>query len=270
MKTNLFVQFFSIFIIIIVMKNPLMAQDSTTNVVTDTSMAQPKNKLSGYFEVNYKQHYLWRGILWGSNDVSQPELHLDYGNFSLAFCANLNIIPKNLPKEFYKKQVVFDEQDLELSYQNNIGKLEYQALVWAYFYFNQIGSPSTSELNINFSYPVAKNLKVFTENIADLAAYRGGFYNCTGLEHEVSIKKFTIGSNLFAAFGNNKFTSTYFDAEKGGLNLIGSKVALNYSLKNNFYLGGYFEYNQYTSRGVKNSTGLSSTDNFVVTFGREF
>src|SRR5690349_17545936 len=56
--------------------------------------------LSGYAEMNYYRHYLWRGALWGSNDVAQPELHLDYKNFWLALYSNLNLRPKNLSLEY--------------------------------------------------------------------------------------------------------------------------------------------------------------------------
>ena len=104
------------------------------NAVDEVTLAKENpNKLTGYIEMNYYRHYLWRGALWGNDDVSQPELHVDYGNFSFALCSNLNLYPKNLPDEFYKKKVVFDEQDIELGYQNNLGKMEYQVLLWGYF-----------------------------------------------------------------------------------------------------------------------------------------
>src|SRR6476646_2737444 len=78
--------------------------EATAKIKTDDSLTVPKEnfKLSGYAEVNYNRHYLWRGALWGSDNVAQPELHFDYKKFWLAFYTNLNLRPKDLSLEYYK------------------------------------------------------------------------------------------------------------------------------------------------------------------------
>lgn len=246
----------------------LPVADSNSNMVDKKT--KPSNKLSGYIEMNYYRHYLWRGALWGNNDVSQPELHLDYGNFSFAVTPNLNMLPKNLPNEAYKKKVVFDEQDFELGYQNSIGKLEYQFLLWGYFYFNQIETPNTGELYNKLQYPVWKNTKVFTENVVDIGSYKGSFYNATGLVYEKEINSLAIEYKLFSAFASAKFNEAYYGTDKASVNFMGTSLNLEYTFKNNFYLAAKGEYNQYMAKQIRLSTGLNHTDNISVYFGLNF
>jgi hypothetical protein len=246
------------------------AQTNENTVDAVNFAKENPNKLTGYIDMNYYRHYLWRGALWGNDDVSQPELHVDYGNFSFALCANLNLYPKNLPDEFYKKKVVFDEQDIELGYQNKLGKMEYQVLLWGYFYFNQINTPNTGELFVKLQYPVWKNTKVFTENITDIASYKGAFFNSTGLVYEKEINKLAIEYKIFTGLGNAKFNEAYYGPRKTLLNYAGSSLNLEYSLKHNFYIAAKAEYNQYTSKQIRLATGLNKTDNWSVYFGWEF
>jgi hypothetical protein len=229
-----------------------------------------KKTISGYIETNYLRHYLWRGALWGNNDVSQPELHIDYGNFSFATSSNLNIFPKNLSEEFYTKKTVLDEQDIELGYQNHKGKLEYQVLLWGYFYFNQIGTPNTGELYTKLQYPVYRNLKVYTENVADIAAYKGSFYNSTGFIYEKEIGQLAIEAKLFSGAGNKTFNNAYYAHDAAALIFVGSSLNMEYSFKNNLYVAAKAEYNQYSNKAIKEITGLKHTDNISVYFGLEF
>jgi hypothetical protein len=227
------------------------------------------NKISGYIEMNYLCHYLWRGAVFGNNDVSQPELHIDYKNFSIALSPNLNLIPKNLLPEFYKKKVVFDEQDLELGYQNSAGKLEYQFLLYGYFYFNQLSTPNTGEVYSKLQYPVWRNTKIYTENVADIAAYRGAFFNSTGLLYEKELKKLAIEYKIYTGFANSKFNSAYFETDCSTLNFAGTSLNLEYDFKN-FYIAVKGEYNHYADKKIRAATGLKQTNNISFYIGKEF
>jgi hypothetical protein len=240
--------------------------------ITNDSLIAQKEKfsLSGYAEVNYYRHYLWRGALWGSNDVSQPELHLDYRNFWLAFYTNLNLRPRNLSMEYYKQKTVFDEQDFELGYQNQIGDLEYEVSLAGYFYFYQLESPNTGEFCVNLKYPVWKNTKVFTESAADVAAYRGAFYSSIGLVYEKEIKNFALEGKVYGGIANSKFNNVYYGVDGTKLDFVGASVNLQYSLPNNLYVAVNGEYNQYTVNELKTVTGIKKTDNFSIHFGIEF
>jgi hypothetical protein len=227
------------------------------------------NKISGYIETNYLRHYLWRGAVFGNNDVSQPELHLDYKNFSIALSPNLNLIPKNLSSEFYKKKVVFDEQDLELGFQNSAGKLEYQVLLYGYFYFNQLDAPNTGEVYTKLQYPVWKNTKLYTENVVDVAAYKGAFFNSTGLLYEKELNKLAIEYKIYTGFANSRFNDAYFETTRCAMNFAGTSLNLEYGFKN-FYVAAKGEYNHYTDKNIRAATGLKQTNNISFYIGKEF
>ncbi len=243
----------------------LVAQE--TNIST-TNSKKKLDTLEINAEVNYLRHYLWRAIEFGSNDVSQPVLSATYHNFLLALSANLNYFPKNLPKELYKKQVVFDEQDVEIGYSNNYKKLDYAIKADAYFYFNQIGSPSTVEANISFEYPLCKNIVAFTENVFDVRAYAGSYYNNTGLQWEYEKDKNIFSIKANAGSGNAKFNEAYFGGQASGIFYWGTSAAIVHNF-NKFYARLNAEYNLYT-KDVVASTALSNTSNFAISFGKDF
>ena len=137
----------ALFVLIIIMAfSDAGAQTGEADAPSSESSNSAAKKLTGSFEMNYLRHYLWRGAEFGNNDVAQPELVLTKNNFSLALCANFNYIPKNVPKEYYSRNAIFDEQDVEIRYANTWGKFDCEFKAMAYFYFFQIGSPNTAEL----------------------------------------------------------------------------------------------------------------------------
>jgi MltA-interacting protein MipA len=245
----------------------IQAQQDSTAVLP--LPVKPKKHLDITAEINYMRHYLWRGALFGNDDVSQPLLTFEYKHFFVNLCSNINLITKNLPIEFYSKKVMYDEQDVEAGYKNNIKKLEYEIKTMAYFYFNQINTPNTFEAGLKLSYPLVKNITACIETAADLNAYRGAVYNNTGIIWEFTNKKndFLIGAG--ASFANNKFSTTYFGSEAAGLLFWSSKASVTHNFKNT-YLTLVGEYNLYSNKTLKTVTERNYTANFSITLGREF
>jgi hypothetical protein len=242
------------------------AQQDNTEV---PAVTVKNNAVTVTAEINYMRHYLWRGILFGSNDVSQPSINIQYRHFFIKPGVNLNLVKKNLPKEFYKKPVMYDEQDIEAGYSNSIGKLDYEIKLMAYFYFNQINSPSTSEMGFSLGYPIAKNISLHTETAIDIRAYKGGFYNSTFAAWEYSIKQNDFAIQAGLSMGNKKFTDAYLGAEVPGLLFWSGRAAFTHNMKN-CYLTISGDYNVYSSKAVKEAAGVSTTDNFTITLGRNF
>jgi hypothetical protein len=243
----------------------ILAADS----MNDTGATKEKN-ISGSFEMNYLRHYIWRGSEFGNNDVAQPELVLTHNNFSLALCANLNYIPKNVPKEYYSRNAFFDEQDIEIRYANKWGKFDCEFKAMAYFYFSQINSPNTAELYSWTGYPIWKELSFFTENSIDIINYRGAVYSNNGLYLEHSFRNnLNIEWSSYVGFANKKFNSVYFESEKSGMNLVGTNLAVSKDIKN-FYIKAAGEINHYTSNNIKIVTGLNGTNNFILAAGVNF
>lgn len=264
-KTILLALFFAIF------SSLSFAQPVPPGEASD-SLAATGNKasFSGYAEMNYYRHYLWRGALWGSNDVSQPELHLEFGKFWVGAYSNLNLLPRNLPSEYYKNKVVFDEQDFEIGYQDELGDLQFQASVAGYFYFSQLETPNTGELLLNLYYPAWKNTQFFSESGLDIASYRGAFFTAAGLQYQKELDAFSIEGRLFGGLANSRFNSTYYGVEGTRLDFVGANIYLQYSLRNNLYVAANVEYNRYTDREIRAITGLDKTDNLSLHVGIEF
>jgi hypothetical protein len=236
-----------------------------------SSTGRPKkdSNFSGYFEMNYYRNYLWRGAEFGNQNVAQPELLLKYKNWGLLLTQNLNYNTRNLPS-YYKKKAVFDEQDVEINYEGEKGKLEYKAAAMFYFYFFQANSPNTGEFYWKLKYPIAGSLKAFTETAHDIVYYPGAIFNNTGLVWEKTIKeKLAVECTLQAGFANKKYNGVYNSVDKAQLNILSGKTELEYSFKK-YYMGLMGEWNQYTSPAVKLSTGLSKTNNYYFAFGVNF
>ncbi len=246
------------------------AQKNTVNTDFAENTSIKAKEVSGSFEMNYLRHYLWRGAEFGNNDVAQPELVLTHNNFSLSFCANLNYIPENVPKEFYTRKVIFDEQDIEMGYKNKWGKFDCEFKAMAYFYFSQINSPATAELYNWTGYPVYKGLSVFTENSIDVISYRGAVYSNNGLYFEHAFaKNINIEWSAYAGFANKKFNAAYFETASGGLNLIGSNLVVSKDI-GHLFIKVRGELNHYTNNNIKVSTGLKGTENFGFAAGINF
>jgi hypothetical protein len=240
--------------------------DSKSQVKTD-SLYQKKDTLSITFETNYMKSYIWRGISFGSDDVSQPNINFTYKNFFVNLTSNFNLLPKNLPSEFYSKQVYFDEQDVEIGFNGTAGKLDYQIKADRYTYFYQPTSPSTSEINFKFEYPIYKNFTLFSENVFDLEAYNGAYYNNAGISWDKTKGTFDISAQAFASFGNKAFNEAYFAVDASGILLYGSKIDVTKNFKN-FYVRGGGEINLFAKKVIKESTELERTYNFIITLGK--
>ncbi len=245
----------------------------TNLVLAAQEVKQPassvKDSVTITAEANYLKHYLWRGALFGNDDVSQPFVNINYKKFTLGFCANINLRPSKLSDEFYSKKVMYDEQDFELGYAASAGKLEFEVKAMAYIYFHQIGSPSTGEGYLKLSYPICKDISAFAETAVDAAAYKGSVYYNAGLNWEKSVGNFDFSFMVNAALGSKKFTEVYYYAEGSGLLFTGSKLNVTHNFKK-FYLTLSGEHNFYLNNAIKESAGRNTTSNFSISLGREF
>lgn len=262
-------KFIPLFIVIVlsclnVCSQPAVAE--TPSAKTDTTTA----KITGSFEMNYLRHYLWRGMLFGNNDVAQPALELSYKNFTVALAQNFNYVPKNVPEDFYTRKAFFDEQDAEIRYSRSWGKFSCDFSAMAYFYFYQLQSPNTAELYNYTSYNFYKGLSLFTENSIDFVAYKGAVYSNNGILLEASFKKnIKIEWNAYLAFANEKFNSTYYNLSETALNLAGSHIDISKQW-GKYFIKASAEKNVFPSAKIKQATALKGTGNFGIAAGISF
>jgi hypothetical protein len=228
-----------------------------------------KNTIEVNIEANYMRRYLWRSLLFGNDDVCQPVVGFTYKKWSLILGANINYVPKNVPKESYTKSTAFDEQDIEILYSDKIGKLDYEIKADMYIYFFQINSPSTAEFNVKVGYPIYKNITAFSENVIDLNAYNGAYYNNTGLAWDFTKAKTDFSLQASVGMGNVAFNQSYFGGETSGIFYWGSKAEVTQHFKN-FYTRIMGEYNLYNKEEIKLATEIDHTSNFAITIGKDF
>lgn len=241
--------------------------DST---IEESKFPSKEHTITGSFEMNYLRHYLWRGLVFGNDDVAQPMLEINYKNFTLALSQNFNYKPKNVPKDFYTKNAFFDEQDVEIGYSKEWGKLSSEWKAMAYFYFYQPQSPHTAELYNYTSFNFYKGFSLFTENSVDFASYKGAVYSNNGLLFEQETKdNIKIEWTAYIGLANAKFNSSYLGLEEASLNLIGTHLDVTKSIKN-FYLKLIVEKNTYSSSAIKEAAGINGTDNFGIATGINF
>jgi hypothetical protein len=240
-----------------------------TTVIKAIDTAIVKNTLDINVETNYMKRYLWRGLLFGNDDVCQPVMGITYKKWSLNLSSNINYVPKNVPKESYTKPVAFDEQDIEILYTDKVGKLDYEIKADMYIYFHQINSPSTAEFNVKVAYPIYKNFTVSSENVFDINAYSGAFYNNTALEWAITKGKMDIGLGVNVGMGNAAFNNTYFGGETSGIFYWGTSAELTHHFKY-FYARVNGEYNLYNKDEIKAASEINNTSNISITIGKDF
>jgi hypothetical protein len=241
-------------------------QDSIFNIPLLDSTEQ-YNTLEITADYNYMQSYVWRAINFGSDNVMQPFVTFTYKNFFFQLASNTNVIPQNLPDELYSKKVFYDEQDFELGYRNRFKKLDYEIKFNSYRYFFQPTSPSTSEFNIKFSHALYKNLTIFSENVLDIEAYKGSYYNNSGVMYSKEIKALQLSALICAGLGNKKFNETYFYGNSAGLFFGGPKIEAKYTYKS-FYIRAMAEKYFYAKNDIKEATEKKAVSNFQIGLGR--
>jgi hypothetical protein len=240
------------------------------DTIAAVTSAAPAPKLTGSFEMNYLRHYLWRGMLFGNNDVAQPVLELEYKNFTLALSQNLNYVPKNVPREIYTKEAFFDEQDVEIRYSGTWGRLTNEASALAYFYFYQMATPNTAELSNWTGYNFYRDFSFFTENSVDVANYAGSIYSSNGILFDHTTKhKLQVEWSAYAGFANAAFNGVYFGGAKGGLNLVGSHIDLTKETGRYFFKIS-LEKDIYVKKEIKEITGIRGVENAGIAVGINF
>ncbi len=251
------------FILLLLNGGVVFAQQEETKPISD-------KKIHGSFEVNYNKDYLWRGAVFGNTPVSQPNLELNYKNFTLGLCQNFNVTPKKLPKESYTKPVSFDEQDVEIRHAFSKGKFSFETSVFAYFYFSQIETPNTGEFNSYIEYSLYKNFSLFTENTVDIISYRGSLHSKNGVLYSTTFKNdIAFSGTVYTTYANARFNNTYFGADHAGFNLAGANIEIQKDIRQ-YFLKCSVEKNLYLHQSIIDASGSKGSYNYALAAGINF
>lgn len=263
-------KFASTIVLLLLLDVQAICQSTIIDSLDSLGTKAKQHTLTGSFEMNYLRHYLWRGLVFGNNDVAQPMFEINYKDFTLGLAQNFNYQPKNVPKEFYTKNAFFDEQDVEISYSKKLGKFSTQFKAMAYFYFYQPQSPNTAEFYNWTGFDLYKGFSFFTENSIDFVSYKGAVYSNNGFLYELNLQdNLQIEWTAYAGFANSRFNLSYVGLKEGSLNLIGSHLEVTKNF-DKFYVKLIVEKNQFMNNAIKEISGVNGTDNFGVAAGIGF
>ncbi len=260
----------SIFIFLAIFTTNLFCQVETVKKRTLSTVEKTNEKITGSFEMNYLKHYLWRGIVFGNDNVAQPLLELSYKNFTFGLSQNFNYVPKSVDRSIYTKDASFDEQDIEINYTKEWENISTDFSVLGYFYFYQLRTPNTGEIKNKTTFSLNNGLSFFTENVVDIAAYKGGLYSNNGISYEYEkINKYAMECTAYASFANKIYNTNYFGTTNGSFNLIGANVELRKEFAH-FFIKLIGEKNIYINEAVKNTTQIKGNSNYGLAFGFKF
>jgi hypothetical protein len=221
-------------------------------------------------EANYLRRYVWRGINFGSDHVSQSFVSFGYKKMAMNLSVNCNLFPKNQSELDYTKPTFYDEQDLQFTFADSIHQLMYEFSSNTYFYFHQINCANTSELNLKLMYPLGKNFIAYTDNAIDVWAYKRSIYSCSGGEANITLfDKIDAVMQVYGAVGNRHFNMAYNNFDKFALNFVGTHIELSMPVLKNYYLKVFSEYNQTINKAMIVQTSTNYTFNYGLAFGKD-
>jgi hypothetical protein len=241
---------------------------------TPVDTTKSESPWGGGIEANYLHSYTWRGNIFGSYHVSQPNLWLDYKNFELIVSGNFNLVNSTTDYTGYSKNSNWDEIDFELDYTKEfdngytiIGK----GMAYLYQFQSDTISPSTGEVAIR-AEKVLKNedWTIYTEHTADWWQYHGSLWSELGTVYTHQFKKnWSIENETALCYGSKVFNDTYFYTPTRALNFISNRLELTKDF-DVVYTKLYGEINLFTNKNIATSYGKPFSFNLMFTVGKEF
>jgi len=190
--------------------------------------SKKKDSVSWGIEADFNSKYLWRGINCNDGLVIQPNLWVEYKNFSVEFWGNITAYDR-----FHS--TLRHEMDLLLSYNWSLGSFEIDHSVMFYYYPGQDDAPPTGEAYFGISFPFG-NFSLLSNVTADFLRYPGSLYLEHGLSYETGLSdNFVVGSSAIFGWANGKFYETYVAEIETSVNMISLNADLTYTNNSMFY-----------------------------------
>lgn len=136
---------------------PALGQDA------DSGNRYSGDRMTLGFETNLASKYLWRGLAFSQNAVSQNSIWMSKMGLT-------GIIWSNYDFKAEKENPSFNELDLAMTYESFINRIGIETSVQAYFYPDQPESPSTAEISVRPSYDFSF-FELFTNHTFDIGEY---------------------------------------------------------------------------------------------------
>ncbi len=214
------------------------------------------------FSVDVNSKYLWRGFTYSSGAVIQPSAYITINNFTAGLWSNIE------PSAEINK---FNETDIYFSYLYEFKKLKIEPSLLYYYYLGEDASPATGEFILKLSYPLYKELYVFTNHYVDIMKYPGAYFGEGGLSIEHWFNdKFGINSSASFGWASEKFNKTYLDKDKSSLSSFYFNVSASYYFKSYLFIKARIDSYSLLDEDLKLSSETNPVINFGASIGVEF
>jgi hypothetical protein len=231
------------------------------------SLVKEDNNLQVSLNTGFCDKYLWRGITFNKGPVFQPEVDINYKDFSFSSWGNFGLSKVD--------EVNFNEIDFILGYSHSFNSLNIDGSLSYYYYLNK-DFTSTLELNAGISYPIG-DFTPFIRSSYDLLACSGAMFCEIGFDYEKDISdKFTVFGTLLTGIGSKTFNEYYLsdfdypEIGKSSFNLAGCNLGISYSPFEKFSVDADFTFNMNIDKEVRKTT-LGNTSNLVeIVLRKEF
>jgi hypothetical protein len=223
-------------------------------------------------ELDLNARYIWRSLVWNDKRVAQPSVWIGRSGWTLSAWSNFV-----LGDEPNRRQ--FNEVDLRLSYQTDLGPfaIEPAVNIYSYPHQDQTENPTTGELEIQVSCPLGP-VTLETAHFFDFLKNGGGYVGEVGCEYETEpADNLTLSAAARLLFANAKFNEYYIPYDKGGIYSLALELGLTVRLSDSVTVRPHIEWNRLLDAGVRSAVavspwvaaGGSSVFNFGVAVGFE-
>jgi hypothetical protein len=234
--------------------------------IKQDSISDEGNTIQFTLNAGFSDKYLWRGITYNTGLLFQPELVLNYKDFSLSSWSNLKLWDIH----GYNK----NETDFTLGYYHSFKSFDIESYI-SYYYYYYAPSDNTAEFNLGFYFSIG-DFTLFARSSIDMIANPGGLYGEIGCDYEKELSdKFTLTGTLLTSIGSKAFNEynlsdfNYTENGKTSLNLASIDLGLSYSPIKDFSIGADFLLNINIDKDVRNAIGGTS-NLFEIILKKEF
>lgn len=203
-------------------------------------------------ELDLNSRYLWRSLVWNDKRVAQPSVWLGRSGWTLSAWSNFV-----LGDEPNRRQ--FNEVDLRLSYQTDLGPFAIEPAVNIYSYPNQdpAENPATGELEIQVSYPIGP-FSLETAHFFDFWKNAGGYVGELGCEFETDpAESLTLSVAARLLYTNAKFNEYYIPYDKAAVHSLVLELGLMVRLSDAITVRPHLEWNRILDAGVRSAIAVS-------------
>lgn len=218
-------------------------------------------------ELDLNSRYIWRSLVWNDKRIAQPSVWIGRSGWTLSAWSNFV-----LGDEPNRRQ--FNEVDLRLSYQTDLGPfaIEPAVNIYSYPHQDQSENPTTGELEIQISCPLGP-ISLETAHFFDFLKNGGGYVGEVGCEYETEpVEGMTLAAAARFVFANAKFNEYYIPYDKGGIHSLVLELGLTARLSDSVTVRPHIEWNRLLDADVRAAVagspwvaaGRSSVLNFGV------